>query len=325
MEALKNEIDRESRRGRRVIIGNHGIKRTKLVSFEQSDAMNNELTPVFQKGFLLGVSQFVFMASDSQLFLSALQNQLAFRILTGTFNLQAEQSFLSYFSFVLSKKMSRMLDDANRANNGVLLMRMCMWPQLDNLDLNLSDSFINNVESNHKLWPFNSIKNEYEINLKNNEKRVRWFDHLSYVNIRLNRIERTITLYQYSILLSVIYDIEFIKPENNLKHEYNLLFEKGLIENNNGQYTINNNCTEIYFIPIERLASNSDSVFQSVDEKESNSAVMAKIASTMKRRKRANRKEIQDELASTVFDECIDNLIKKGIIELNDEDIVYVP
>lgn len=278
------------------------------------------LIGLFKKALFAAIPQFIQLAKHPERIPESLQLLLSFRLLNGHFDVRNESNLLSHLSPLHSEKMARMITDASN-NDGIMLIRMCKWPMFRNASVAAPES-----EFAKPLFPFAAYKTMTEERLHQEEKNVRWFDALSTVRVKINETIMEMTLYQYSMVLKVCGNEGLNRPRSCLEPQFNLLIGKGLLFERDDTYVLNENCVCESFLPetYELLGKDaSDQVPEG--QMDRRSMIMARIARIMKKEKRKERNELKESVQINVFDECIERLIEKGILEVQGEYLLYIP
>ncbi|EOB13605.1 hypothetical protein NBO_65g0009, partial [Nosema bombycis CQ1] len=298
-------------------------------SVNYDDLEENDVLIFLRKSIFKFVGDVFSLFKDKDGFELALRKNLAERLFSESSSIDEEEEFLSYCiqngNKIASNRLETMISDFKERfiynNCEMVLLRKFQWPEYSITNLS-----IKGLDQEKKKFAERLLKNE--------RKRLIWVDSLSSCDAEIDGKVFKISLIQYNILNNIMKTGKIEKDEVSEEHKslYDLHFKelinKNLLIREKSTFKINTSCTENEFIP-KKVVLKEQSYDQSLedDRKFYSAQLDCKIMKICKKSKTIKIKALSValKLEKNVLMKRLEELKKKGYLDVVGEDVLYIP
>jgi hypothetical protein len=298
-------------------------------SVNYTDLEENDVLIFLRKSIFKFVGDVFSLFKDKDGFELALRKNLAERLFSESSSIDEEEEFLSYCiqngNKIASNRLETMISDFKERfiynNCEMVLLRKFQWPEYSITNLS-----IKGLDQEKKKFAERLLKNE--------RKRLIWVDSLSSCDAEIDGKVFKISLIQYKILNNLMKTGKIEKDEMPEEHKslYDLHFKelinKNLLIREKSTFKINTSCTENEFIP-KKVVLKEQSYDQSLedDRKFYSAQLDCKIMKICKKSKTIKIKALSValKLEKNVLMKRLEELKKKGYLDVVGEDVLYIP
>lgn len=244
-----------------------------------------------------------------------------------------ERLFLGMMDRKINEKMIGMLNDVEKTDTTgpyrMLLMTRCKWPALQSVDI-----------EDHGIAEIQAAKARTEKELAEEEKRIQWLDSITRTTIALFNKTVTVTLFQYTVIRKILEwrgsrKLHYAAPKTAIavdpfyQKQMDILISRQLIYDYGSEYALNKDfdATQTFLQEFYIFEPGTPSGKTEPRRIYDGSVILeAKISRIMKEKKRLPRNSMLDMLdGHSGIDKALDALIRKGIIEMDGENIAFLP
>lgn len=249
--------------------------------------------------------------------LEELRAGLGNRLLAGTTDSGRELSFLRHMKRMHAEKMVCMVEDAERTEEGLLLMKTCKWPVYATEDVPVSE--------------VDDAKRRIAGQLQEEGKKVAWVDALAKAKVEVFGVPVLMTLFQYATIRDIAEKGRMPRTELRVpgcfRPQLDLLFASQLLIESRGLVALNRGFVrEMALIPRAYVLAQRTKQGEAAETVESKKAfIEAKVARIMKERKSMLPAELKGLLPDVEdMNGYLKDLEEKGLVSFVDGKIVYV-